>query len=103
MRLEHLGHYVLDTAFNGKDAIIKTGKTNPDLVLMDIQLNGEMDGIDTAKQIHELYNIPFIYLTGSHNKIIIERAKQTEPSGYIYKPFNDSEIQNAIDNATLQK
>jgi len=98
-----LGHYVLDTAFNGKDAITKTGETNPDLVLIDIQLNGEIDGIDAANQIHELFNIPFIYLTGSQNDDIFERAKQTGPSSYINKPFDETEIQNAIEMAVLTK
>lgn len=99
MQLENLGHYVVDIAFNGKDALIKTRKTNPDLVLMDIQLNGEMNGINAAKQIHELFNIPFIYLTGSQNKTIMEKAKKTEPAGYIHKPFNETELQNIIDKA----
>ena len=103
MRLENLGHYVLDTAFNGKDAITKTGETNPDLVLIDIQLNGEIDGIDAANQIHELFNIPFIYLTGSQNDDIFERAKQTGPLSYINKPFDETEIQNAIEMAVLTK
>ena len=96
LRLENLGHYVLDIIFNGEDAIKKTGETNPDLVLMDIQLNGEIDGIEAAQQIRDLYNIPFIYLTGSHDNTILERIKITEPSGYITKPFDDTEIQNAI-------
>lgn len=91
-----MGHYVLDTAFNGKDGIKKVGETNPDVVLMDILLNGEIDGIEAAQQIHNLYNIPFIYLTGSHDKKILEMAKLTKPSGYITKPFDDTEIQNAI-------
>jgi len=91
-----LGHYVLDTAFNGEDAIKKTGETNLDLVLMDILLKGEIDGIEAAQQIRDLYNIPFIYLTGSHDNTILERTKITEPSGYITKPFDDTEIQNSI-------
>jgi len=101
MRLENLGYHVSDIAVNAKDAINKTGKYNPDLVLMDILLNGEIDGIETAQQIRKLYNIPFIYVTGSYDNTILERAKITEPSGFIKKPFDNTEIQNAIQNAFM--
>ena len=98
-----MGHDILDTALNGKDAIKKTRETNPDLILMDIQLNGPIDGIEAAQQIQKLFKIPFIYITGSHDNKIWERAKQTEPAGYITKPFDETEIQNAIELATLYK
>lgn len=101
LRLENLGYNVLDTVFNGQDAIKKIGETNPDLVLMDIQLNGDRDGIDVAKQIHTLFNIPFIYLTGSHDNSLLERAKQTDPLGFVTKPFDETEIQNLIDKSHL--
>jgi CheY-like chemotaxis protein len=103
LRLENLGYNVIHTAFNGEDAIKRTGETSPDLVLMDIQLNGEMDGIYVAQQIRRLYNIPFIYLTGSYENSLIERAKQTNPVGFINKPFDESEIQNLIEMAISQK
>jgi CheY-like chemotaxis protein len=103
LRLENLGYNVIHTAFNGEDAIKRTGETSPDLVLMDIQLNGEMDGIYVAQQIRRLYNIPFIYLTGSYENSLIERAKQTNPIGFINKPFDESEIQNLIEMAISQK
>ena len=93
LRLENLGYVVLNIAFNGEDAIKLTGETNPDLVLMDIQLNGEMDGITVANQIRNLHNVPFIYLTGSHDNSLLERAKQTDPIGFISKPFDETEIQ----------
>jgi CheY-like chemotaxis protein len=103
LRLENLGYEVIHTAFNGEDAIKRTGETSPDLVLMDIQLNGEMDGINVAQQIRSLYNIPFIYLTGSYENSLLERAKQTDPVGFINKPFDESEIQNLIEKAISQK
>jgi two-component system, response regulator PdtaR len=99
MRLENLGYYVSDIAVNGKDAIDKTGENNPDLVLMDILLNGDIDGIETAQQILKQYDIPIIYVTGSYDNTIYERAKLTEPSGFIKKPFDNIEIQNAIQTA----
>ena len=101
IRLEQLGHEILSIAFNGKDAVKLTGETIPDLVLMDIQLNGEMDGIEVAEQIHNLYNIPFIYLTGSYDNSLMERAKQTNPIGFITKPFDETEIQNLIQKTIL--
>jgi CheY-like chemotaxis protein len=103
IRLENLGYYVMGIAVNGKDAIKKTGEKNPDLVLMDILLNGEIDGIETAQRIRKLYNITFIYLTGSYDNSILERAKITDPSGFITKPFNDTEIQNAIEMVNTTK
>ncbi len=99
IRLENLGYNVLGISVNGRDAIKKTGEKSPDLVLMDILLKGEIDGIEAAKRIRKLYDIPFIYLTGSDDDSLIERSKQTDPSGYISKPFNDTEIQNTIEMA----
>ena len=96
IRLENLGYFVPGIAVNGDDAIKKTGEKNPDLILMDIVLNGEKDGIEVAQQIRDQYNIPIIYLTGSQNNSLMERAKITEPYGYINKPFDNIEIENTI-------
>ena len=96
LRLENFGYNVMDTAFNGEDVIEKIGEINPDIVLMDIQLNGNLDGIQIANEIHKLYNIPFIYLSG-HDSTILKREKETESSGFITKPFEDTEIQKAIE------
>jgi CheY-like chemotaxis protein len=92
-----MGYHVPDIAINGEDAIKKTREKNPDLILMNIILNGKLNGIETVQHIHKQHNIPFIYLTGNtHNSTLLERAKITEPSGYISKPFDDNEIQNTI-------
>ncbi|MGB7970061.1 MAG: response regulator [Methanobacterium sp.] len=96
IRLEDLGYYVPGIAINGRDAIKKTGEKNPDIILMDILLNGDKDGIEVAQQIRNQYNIPIIYLTGSQNDSMIERAEITEPYGYINKPFDNTEIETAI-------
>ncbi len=96
IRLENLGYYVPGIAVNGNDAIKKTGEKNPDLILMDILLNGETDGIEVAQQIRNKYDIPIIYLTGSQNDNLLERAETTAPYGYINKPFDNTEIENAI-------
>ena len=62
-------------------------KIRPDLVLMDISLQGEMDGIETAKIINSRFNIPVIYLTSYIEKSVFEKAKSTNPYGYLTKPF----------------
>jgi CheY-like chemotaxis protein len=94
--LENLSYNIVGITANGRDALKITGETNPDLILMDIMLKGELDGIETAQTIRNLYNIPFIYLTGSHDNTILERAEKTKPVGYITKPFDDISIQNSI-------
>ena len=99
IHLEKMGYHVLDITDNGKDALTKTRKTNPDLILMDINLKGDIDGIDTAQQIHKLYDVPIIYLTGYNDKNTIKRANITEPYGYIIKPFEDKDIQMLIEMA----
>ncbi len=98
-RLESMGYEVLGIVDKGEDAIEKAGETKPNLVLMDIVLKGEMDGIEAAQQIRELYDIPIIYLTAYSDKKTLERAKITEPFGYVLKPFEDREIQSAIEMA----
>ena len=71
----------------------------PELILMDIVLKGEMDGVTAAEQIHERLDIPVIYLTGLTGDQITERAKITEPFGYILKPFQERELHVAIEIA----
>lgn len=101
IHLENMGYYVLDITDNGYDALTKTRETNPDLILMDINLKGDIDGIDTAQKINTLYHVPVIYLTGYNDKNTIKRANITEPFGYIVKPFEDREIQLLIGNGSL--
>lgn len=98
-RLENLGYNIVGISATGNDAIMKTGETHPDLVLMDIMLKGNMDGIDTAQKIRDLYDIPVIYLTAYFDDEILNRAKITEPFGYILKPFEDMRIQSAVEMA----
>ncbi len=97
--LEKLGYAVAALASSGDEAIRKAEKTHPDLVLMDIVLKGDMDGIKAAEQIRVRFNIPVIYLTAYTNERILQRAKITEPYGYILKPFEDRELQMTIEIA----
>ncbi|MCK4448687.1 MAG: response regulator [Candidatus Marinimicrobia bacterium] len=82
---------------SGEEAIEKAEQTCPDLVLMDITLKGEMDGIEAAKQIRDRYNIPVIYLTGHAEEDLLQRAKITEPFGYILKPFKAEELHTTVE------
>lgn len=84
---------------SGEEAIEKAEQTCPDLVLMDITLKGEMDGIEAAKQIRDRYNIPVIYLTGHAEEDLLQRAKITEPFGYILKPFKAEELHTTVEMA----
>jgi DNA-binding NarL/FixJ family response regulator len=86
-------------AYTKKDALHELDTNLPDLVLLDINLNGEMDGLLIAEQIHEQYNIPFIFITSYSDKSTLEKAKYTEPSGYIVKPFNEAGLYSTIEIA----
>lgn len=97
--LQNMGYSVPVTASSGEDAIKKAGENNPDLVLMDIVIHGEMDGIQTAEHIRSRFNIPVVYLTAYSDKKTLERAKITEPFGYIIKPFKERELNINIEIA----
>jgi PAS domain S-box-containing protein len=94
-----LGYSVAGTAMSGEIALEKVKEVRPDLVLMDIHLAGRMDGVETAEKIHVLYDIPVIYLTAHSNKALLDRAKITEPYGYVIKPFDKRELQSVIEMA----
>jgi len=97
--LEDLGYKVCSTASAGDEAIRKVEADSPDLILMDIVLKGEMDGIEAANRINSQFNIPMIYLTAYTNPEYIERAKQTKPFSYLVKPFNQKELYANIEMA----
>ncbi len=98
-RLQDLGYSVSSLASTGKEAIQKAEVDKPDLVLTDIVLEGEIDGIEVAKQIYARFGIPFIYLTAYADDKILERIKITEPFGYIVKPFTNEDLTIAIELA----
>jgi len=98
-RLQDLGYSVSSLASTGKEAIQRAEEDKPDLVVTDIVLEGEMDGIEVAKQIYARFGIPFIYLTAYADDKILERIKITEPFGYIVKPFTDEDLTIAIELA----
>lgn len=90
--LKSLGYTVTGVASSGDDAISKAESTFPDVVLMDIMLKGETDGVEAAGKIKERFDIPVVYLTAYSDNNILERAKRTEPFGYIIKPFDENDL-----------
>ncbi len=98
-RLQALGHEVVATVTSGEAAIKKTEEVSPDLILMDINLGGNIDGIEAAKEIHERFQTPVIYLTACNDEKTLQRLKLTEPFGYIIKPFEERELHGHIEIA----
>lgn len=98
-RLQGLGYQVVAMAAEGQDAIAKAKATLPNLVLMDIRIEGDMDGIQTAEIVRSELDIPVIFLTAYADQATLGRAKVTEPFGYILKPFEERELQSTIEIA----
>ncbi|AXV38532.1 MAG: response regulator [Methanobacteriaceae archaeon] len=96
MKLENLGFEVIGLVSSGTEAIESVKKEQPDLILMDILLKGNMDGIEASKLILKLYDIPIIYLTAYSDDETLIRAEKTCPYGYILKPFKDNELKANI-------
>jgi PAS domain S-box-containing protein len=97
--LERLGYQVSDTVASGEEAVERTLETSPDLVLMDINLAGEMDGIQAAGQIQTKMHVPVVYLTAYADDDTLQRAQVTGPFGYVLKPFGERELHIAIEMA----
>jgi signal transduction histidine kinase len=97
--LDKNGYEVAAIVASGKKAIEQAVETRPHIILMDIKLKGDMDGIETAQNILALCDIPIVYMTAYSDKNIIERAKITEPFGYLIKPVNEVELILTIEMA----
>lgn len=97
--LKKLGYNIVGSASTGEKAVILALETKPDLVLMDIMLKGDMSGIDAAEQIRNKLSIPVIYLTAYADESTLEKAKVTEPYGYIIKPFKEVDLHTSIEMA----
>jgi PAS domain S-box-containing protein len=98
-KLRYWGYDVPTFAFSSKEAVQKAEKIQPDLVLMDIVLKGEGDGIDAAQKIKDLFDIPIIYLTAHVDEQTRERAEGTNPYAYLIKPFEENELHQKIEEA----
>ena len=95
-KLKSLDYEVVGMAASGNEALENIKETSPDLVLMDIAIEGEIDGIETATKLHQEFNIPVIYLTAYGDDKTLERAEQSGCYGYILKPFKHKEVHAAI-------
>ncbi len=97
--LQNIGYSISGVVSSGKEALKRIKEDKPDLVLMDIILKGRMNGIEAANTIRFQYDVPVVYLTAHADMNTLEKAKVTEPFGYILKPFNDGELQSTIEMA----
>ncbi len=97
--LTDLGYEVTASVSNGADAIAQAEQNTPDLALMDVRIQGDMDGTETARVLRERFNIPVIYLTAHADSSTVTRAKDAEPLGYITKPFQEASLHASIEIA----
>jgi CheY-like chemotaxis protein len=98
-RLKKIGYSVTGIFDRGEEAISAAAEQQPDLVLMDISLRGDIDGIDAAGDIAGRLGIPCVFLTSYSDRDTIERAKATKPEGFILKPFTDDALRSTIEIA----
>src|SRR5262249_48866025 len=98
-QLSRIGHTVVGITRRGEDAVSLALQWHPNLVLMDVRLEGDTDGIDAARQIRECCRIPVVYLTAYADDQTLRRAGITEPFGYLLKPFESSQLRTAIEMA----
>jgi two-component system, response regulator PdtaR len=97
IQLKGIGYPVFNHVTTGEDAIIIAKQDSPDIILMDIRLAGEIDGIDAAAAIKAESDIPVIFITGYDDKDIRERAEKTKPIGYLIKPLDIHSIKTILD------
>jgi DNA-binding response OmpR family regulator len=98
-RLETFGYEICDVVNTGQKAIDGTIRCKPDLVLMDIMLEGAMTGIEAATEIQKKVSVPIIYLSCLSDDQVMDRAIETNPYGYIVKPYDSAELRFSIENA----
>lgn len=97
--LQKAGYIISGQAASGEDALVSVEKETPDVILMDINLDGNLDGIQTAEKIREKLSLPIIYLTDLSDRETLSRAKHTRPAAYLLKPFRKEDLLNAIEIA----
>ncbi len=97
-RLEEMGHNVVDILNNGKDVLDKMNFLQPGLILMDIRIKGNMDGIELTKQIHDCFDTPVIFMTAFNDSDTAERIDNTNYYGFMTKPINMFKLSDMIEN-----
>jgi len=103
MILEDLGYEVVGIEDNAIDALAFIKTTKPDLILLDINLEGDIDGVMLAQDINDFFKIPFIYLTSNTDSLTINRVKRTQPAGFIIKPYSEKDLESSIEIALFSK
>jgi len=99
-----LGYEVVGKAFSAESALLKIKNLQPDLILLDIELSGDMTGIEVAEIINTTHKgLPFIFITSYYDDQTVSRAKKTNPSGYLLKPFDERDIKVALTLAIGEK
>lgn len=98
-QLEAMGYEICASAFSGPEALRQAAQTQPDLILMDIRIQGDMSGIDTAAKLRTIHPVPVIYLTAHSDDATLQSARETQPYGYLVKPFSDRELHASIQMA----
>lgn len=99
MILESLDYEVTGLEDNAEDALLSIEKNLPDLILLDINIEGDTDGVMLAQDIKEKYNVPFVFLTSNTESFTINRVKRTQPAGFIVKPFDEKDLRSNIEIA----
>ena len=102
-KLGYLGYEVVGHAVNEATAIRLAKELHPDLILMDIILDNDDDGIETANKILTFTDVPIVYLTAQEDDAVFQRAKITKPFGYLLKPFNDRDLNLVVETATYRQ
>jgi PAS domain S-box-containing protein len=102
LQLEKLGYKVVDIAYSGETAVEKTMKLQPDVVLMNVRLNGAIDGIQTGSYIRDYHDTPIVYMIDYSSEATIRRAGTTGPFGYIFRPFDEKQIFATIETALIR-
>jgi DNA-binding LytR/AlgR family response regulator len=97
LQLTNLGYEVTGIVPRGEEALLHIQENKPDIVLLDINLKGNIDGIETAELIQKEHSIPIIYLTANADEVHFNRAKKTNPHAFISKPFKKLDLQRAIE------
>ncbi len=99
LTLNKLGYNVVGHCLSGEEVLMIVEEKQPDIILMDIMLKGEMTGIDAAKEVKEKYNIPVVFITAYSDEDSINRVNTASPFGYIVKPFKTNDLRATIETA----
>ena len=102
MILEKNDYVISDIVDNAEDALVHLSSANVNMVLLDVNIEGDVDGIQLAHQINKEHNVPFIFLTSYYDNNTLMRAKSTAPAGYIVKPFDEGDLVANIELASMK-